>query len=426
MDFQKDEGIFRKYKHIFNTYEDFFNRDNYPKFSAKSYLPIDEEVCVCLMGKQYKDCCKTKHKEAIKFRKENPGVIEEELDQFYLQKDSKLISSKVEKASVNKKNIAYCSAHEVFGDCDHGNHMRHSHTLTENNVLRNLSFGDKVIGFNDHKVPNEDALNKDISMFYSEIPIENASVTVSFCKKHDEELFADIEKDGNTDYSGTSIQNIEYSLKAITFDIYYKIMNIFYMAELIRNNKYAICSPDGSQSEYFRNYHHSVETLFRLYPLMLKMLNELKRLKTQEAESKLETIIFELPIERINLSLSEVIEYEDILCFVNVINSKKPYIIVSYYKESKRIISIDKLKKMYDSCENEKLQLWYLWNFIKELLINSINIYFNKTAFYDLSDEAKVYLYIVHREGIADIPPEWQNFHDIELMRFLYGCNIML
>ncbi|QTH42030.1 hypothetical protein J4772_31715 [Cohnella sp. LGH] len=423
MDFQEYEGVFRKYKGIFQKYEDFFNREKYPKFSPESYLPMDEEVCVCLIGKHYKDCCKKKLVEAIKFRKENFELVEEELNQFYFQKDSKLISHKIEEKSVNKKNIAYCSAHEVFGDCNHDETIVHSHTLSRGNVLNNLSSGNKVIRFNDHKVPNVETLVKEISKFYSEVPIRKASVTVSFCEKHDEELFAEIEKDGNTDYSGTSIQNIEYSLKAITFDIYYRIMNIFYMAELICENRYATCKPDGSQSEYFRNYYNSVETLFRLYPLMLKMLNELKQLKKQEAESELETIYFGLPVDRINLSLSEVIEFEDIFCYVNVINSKKPYIIVSYYKDLKRIVSIDKLKKQYESCKDKNKQLMYLWNFIKELLINALNIYFNKTAFDKLSDEAKVYLYIVHREGIADIPSEWQDIHDKEIMGILYETS---
>ena len=42
----------------FQKYEDIFNRDNYPMFLTDLFLPRDDKACVCLSGKQYKDCCK--------------------------------------------------------------------------------------------------------------------------------------------------------------------------------------------------------------------------------------------------------------------------------------------------------------------------------------------------------------------------------
>ena len=360
--------------------------------------------------------------EANKFRKANTELVQEELKQQYYKKDSKLLSYKVEDKSVNKKNIAYCSAKKVFGDCNNDNYMKHSHTLSRGNILRNLSCGDKLIRFNDHKMPDENTILKHILDYYSEVSIDDASVTVSFCKTHDEELFAAIEKDGNTDYLGTTIQNVEYSLKAITFDIYYKIMNIRYFAQLIEINKSIVYNPDGSQSKYFMDYHNAVETLFKLYPLMLKMLKELKQLIEQGIESELKTVYFELPVSMVNFALSEVIYLEDSICYVNVINSKKPYVIVSYYKDSGRIVQIDKLKKQYDLCNNLNIneQLKCLWSFTKELLINAQNIYFNKTAFHKLTSMAKVYLYCVHREGVSNIPSNEQKIYDNELINILY------
>lgn len=48
--------------------------------------------------------------------------------------------------------------------------------------------------------------NKIINHGYSEEYIAKASVTVSFCKKHDKELFSAIETDGNSNYSGTAFK----------------------------------------------------------------------------------------------------------------------------------------------------------------------------------------------------------------------------
>ncbi|GED63271.1 hypothetical protein LFU01_17230 [Lysinibacillus fusiformis] len=78
-----------------------------------------------------------------------------------------------------------------------------------------------------------------------------------------------------------------------------------------------------------------------------------------------------LPLNKVNFSLSEIMNIEDTIYYTNVINSKKPYIIVSYYKKNGRIVMLDKLKE--------------------EFLINALNIYFNKRAFYRYSDIEKVY-----------------------------------
>lgn len=308
----------------FQIYDDIFNRDNYPAFKKNflnNFKPLDDKACVCLSGKQYKDCCKKDIEEAIKNRKTNDEVINENLKQLYFQKNSKLISFKVEKKAVKKKNISYCSAEKVFGDCDFNNNNVHSHTLSRGNILSNLSDNGELIRFNDHTVIDADKISNQISDYYSDVSIDEASVTVSFCKTHDEELFADIEKDGNTEYLNTEIQNLEYSLKAITFDIYYKIMSILYMARLIEENKYIVCNPDGSASRYFTDYRNMVKALFELYPIMLKILNEIKDLKERKLDPKLKSICFKLPIQKVNFSLSEVIMLGNTPCFVNVINS---------------------------------------------------------------------------------------------------------
>ncbi|MDQ0170516.1 hypothetical protein [Paenibacillus tundrae] len=410
----------------FQLYDELFNRDNYPAFSPKDYLPMDNKMCVCLSGDLYENCCKKEVEDAKINRKIDP-YANEILEKTYSKKDKKLLSYITEDKSLNKKNISYCAANKVFGDCDNKNHMRRSHTLARGIVLKNLSGGEKVIRFNDHKINSEqdkEAFFNTIGKSgYSEVDIEDASVTVSFCKKHDIELFSSIETDGNGNYSGNNIQNLEYALKSISFDIYYNIMNIKFLSELIKETKYVAFNPDGSNSSFFQDYNLRVNSLFDLYPLMLKVLEELKLLLADNKEPSLETVSFELPLSKVNFSLSEIMIIDDTICFANCINAGKPYIIISYYKNNERIASLDKWKEQYNLNQSNKIgELKSLWPLIKgKFLINAQNIYFNKEAFDKLSDLTKGYLYVIHREGTKDIPDKVQVECDEELMRILYG-----
>ncbi|ULO04814.1 hypothetical protein H1230_16845 [Paenibacillus sp. 19GGS1-52] len=159
-----------------------------------------------------------------------------------------------------------------------------------------------------------------------------------------------------------------------------------------------------------------------LYPLMLKILVELKLIIENGVEPELITVSFELPLNKVNFSLSEIMVIEGTICYTNVINAEKPYIIVSYYKNNGRIVMFDKLKEKFElNQSNKRARLKCLWPFIKEeFLINAQNIYFNKKAFDKFTDETKVYLYLVHREGTLDIPDIIQRKCDKEIMRILY------
>ena len=410
----------------FQKYDDIFNKYNYPEFKEiinaekVMYVPKDDKPCICLSGEKYKDCCKKDVDKAKKNRKVKG--VKEELERLYFQKDSKLISSKVENKSVEKKNISYCSACKIFGDCDTNHNNTRSHTLSKGNILKNLSGdgNDIVTCFNDHKVIDIEKIRNDINQYFTNVFIEDASVTVSFCKKHDVELFADIETDGNTEYKRSDIQNLEYSLKAVSFDIYYKIMNISYMSKLINENKNVVYNDDGKYSSYFNDYYYTQKSLFDIYPLMLKIISEIKDLKEKKVKPKLKSVYFELPVNKVNFSCSEVIYEWQTYCFINVINSKKPYIIISYYEED-GITELNKLKSKFKSLSfNKYLQINCLSEFVMMLLSNAQNIYFNSEAFEKLSDEEKVYLYIVHREGTYGIPYNIQHNNNRKLIDVLF------
>lgn len=402
----------------FQNYDEVFNRDNYPVFDTMTITPKDDKNCICLSGKKYADCCKKFIEEANILRKENPNVAEEALTALYNRKIKKMLSYRIENKAINKKNVSYCSASKVFSDCDMSNHVTRSHTMSRGNVLTKLGNGNGLVHFNDHVTPNK----ADITNYFKDILEKDASVTVSFCKKHDEELFAEIEKDGKTDYLGTNIQNLEYALKAISFDIYYKVMNIKYLAELVEQNKFVTSTPDGSNSIFFDNYHNTVETLFLLYPSMIKLL---EMLKVETPKSNLVTVIFELPSERINYSLSEVLEIEDTICYVNVINCQKPFVIISYFQENNRVKYLDLVKDQFEKLKEEEgsIEIISLFPFTKLLLINAQNIYFNKLAFDKLDDSVKEYLFIIHREGTKNIPTKIQELYDFIIFSTLYNIG---
>lgn len=400
----------------FQNYDEIFNRNNYPVFDKVTLIPKDNKSCICLSGKKYIDCCKPLIEEANILRKDNPNLADETLAELYDRKIKKMLSYRIENKAIDKKNVSYCSANKVFSNCDIGNHMTRSHTMSRGNVLTKLGNGSGLVRFNDHVTPK----NANMTNYFKDISERDASVTVSFCKKHDEELFAEIEKDGKTDYLGTNIQNLEYALKAISFDVYYKVMNIKYLAELVEQNKFVTSIPDGSNSLFFKNYHNTVETLFLLYPLMIELL---ETLKAGAEKSTLVTVIFELPSERINYSLSEVLEIENTICFINVINCQKPFIIISYFQDGVRVKSIDLMKDEFEKLkqESESIEIISLFSFTKLLLINSQNIYFNKLEFDKLDERVKEYLFIVHREGAKGIPTKIQEKYDLIIFSMLYN-----
>src|SRR5699024_6727843 len=265
-------------KKIFQNYDMIFDRSYYPDFEIHqgTYIPKDSKPCICLSKEHYENCCKSKIEEAINLRKTNPEEACKKLIDQYNRKNKKLLSFRTEEKSISKKNISYCAAQNIFGDCD--NHkIRHSHTLAKGNVLKHLKNKGGLIRFNDHIILNEDKINaKSFDEHFEIVKDNKASVTVSFCKKHDEELFAHIEKDGNETFENSIIQNLEYSLKAITFEIYYKIMNIKYLSNLVKENKLVVTKSDGSFNNFFEDYYNNVEEIFKLYPIMIDLLRECK------------------------------------------------------------------------------------------------------------------------------------------------------
>lgn len=389
----------------FQKYDDLFCRRNYPVFDG-NFLPKDDSPCICLSGNKYKNCCKKDVEAALQH--DNDKRDAEELKNIYQQSEKKLISTIIEHKAVNKKNISYCLAEKILGNCDLHNNVK-SHTLARGSVLTNLAGADcDVVSFNDHIMVDCNMIKKNIEIYYKQVKLKDASLTVSYCKEHDKELFLDIEVAEKCKYEKKEIQNLEYALKAISFQIYYYIENIKYFSKLIQTSKKVFGSYNGGKSHLLEHYSVYVDELFRLHPISQRMIQEIQNFKQGKMHTKLKTVYFKLPCKRINISCSEVIEEQGVYYFINVINAPEPYMIFSYYEEQEnQEVWIKEIKKEFDE---ENCREYYITNFILSFIVtNAQNIYINKTKFNQLSEDEKIYLYVIHREGTIGIPDEYQD-----------------
>ena len=399
----------------FQKYDDLFCRDNYPVFNAE-YLPEDNSACICLSGKKYGECCKENVEKAIQHRNDENDY--QQLKKIYYPKSEKtLISSKVVNKAINKKNISYCLAEKIFGHCSCSNVK--SHTLSEGNVLHNLA-SNYVFSFNDHRVIDFDTIENNIDCYYKKVSLKYASLTVSYCKDHDRELFLDIEADGKRNYGNKDIENLEYALKAVSFQIYYNIEQIKYFSELIKESMNVLSlNSEGQKLSLLKQYSILVDELFQLYPLSQKIIEEIKNFKQKKTATKLKTVYFKLPYKKINISCSEVIEEQGIQYFVNVVNAPEPYMIFSYYESENKNVWINKIKEEF---ENSTCPQYDIYDFVLSFIItNAQNIYMNEQKFEQLLPEDKIYLYVVHREGIGTIEDKSVHYEHFEsLYRFLF------
>ena len=273
--------------------------------------------------------------------------------------------------------------------------------------MTNLAGADcDVVSFNDHIMVDCNMIKKNIEIYYKQVKLKDASLTVSYCKEHDKELFLDIEVAEKCKYEKKEIQNLEYALKAISFQIYYYIENIKYFSKLIQTSKKVFGSYNGGKSHLLEHYSVYVDELFRLHPISQRMIQEIQNFKQGKMHTKLKTVYFKLHCKRINISCSEVIEEQGVYYFINVINAPEPYLIFSYYEEQEnQEVWTKEIKREFDE-GNE----YYITNFILSFIVtNAQNIYINKTKFNQLSEDEKIYLYVIHREGTIGIPDEYQD-----------------
>lgn len=377
-------------------YNEIFDISRYPSFK-NGYQPDEDGPCICLSGKKYKECCKEKviRSRLIKYlNMHNDG-----LEELYKTKYEKLPSRRLFKKDIVKKKLSFCLACKVLDDCTIDNKNNgcidtvYSHTLSRGVVLKNLCNNEKdyVKQIDDHVMIND--TDKKASDRYIDIDIHKASITVAFCKKHDEWLFEDVEKEGHKDYCNYEIQNLEYALKAISFEIYDLAFSVDYMVALINENINVVYE-DENFSGLLMEYAIKLDLMKSYLKTIDKLIIDIKKFKEENKKSDIETLVIPLAYKRVEYSLAEVLDG----CFVNIINAPKPFIIVSYYPdikiEDQEILLLANNYKLSSSNENLKLITEYI-------ISNSKNIYFNKSTIDSLSEKVKEELYYAHRWGIG-------------------------
>ena len=211
------------------------------------------------------------------------------------------------------------------------------------------------------------------------------------------EIKGDINKEKQTDKENEKVEDYSDGVDNLDY-----IENVRYLSELIKTSKNVLSSCDGCKSDLLKQYSICVDELFRLYPLSQRIIEEIKNFKQGKKDIKLKTVYIKIPCKKINISCSEVIEEQGIYYFINVVNAPEAYMIFSYYEGENKKVWINEIKNKFENriCKQDDI-----YNFMLSFVItNAQNIYMNRRKFKQLSDEEKRYLYVVHREGTANIP----------------------
>lgn len=385
-----------------------FNKDNYPKFDSNNKCDPYSK-CLCLSGKKFKFCCKSKIDEA----KKTPTKSKDErlASLYFPNRSKKLVSFKTEHQSIDKKKISYCACQNIQNKLTRaGNgitctHNVYAHTLAKSSVLNNLTNNCHLYHFNDHKMAI-DARKDNIDEYYLKETTESSSGVIAFCKEHDDVMFEEIEKNNN--YTGNLIQNYEFALKAIAFSTYYYLMNVKYFSDLLLSTP-LVAVTSNTEYNFLADYNDSIKTMFELYSIQNRLIEDIVRLKNNSniiLSDQLCTILLDIPARKIRFSLSEWIIWNGKNCFVNVVNLPSPMIIISSYSTISKSEFLDSTNRIED-----------FYQLISDLIVDSKNIYFDPilieeknddgtTNLFSLSTEEKLILYKAHRTILQEVDTE--------------------
>ena len=83
-------------------YDNLFDLKKYPRFSGSNLEPDFDGPCLCLSGKKYCDCCKTRIEHSRLGKASRSGDVE--LERIYNVKKSKLPSHRMIKSIIRRKS----------------------------------------------------------------------------------------------------------------------------------------------------------------------------------------------------------------------------------------------------------------------------------------------------------------------------------
>lgn len=301
-----------------------------------------KEGCPCGSGKVFSECCYLK--ENRKFHNNNEALS-------IIAKNSK------------KSRINIC----LYNECK--SKAIGAHALQENGILSKLAVDKYILIQNKKQNPELLEVKKDVKepfYFLSKELIKNATVQTCFCKKHDDELFEDIEK-SNRIFSPNNLKQL--------FLFAYRTVSFEYYTEITTNKFYINMFKDVPQLTknplIVKNYRNSLKKKEE----MDYYKNNFDEILINEKYSELATLAIEFPYE---------IKFANYMCIapnfdltgnkVNVLDNEskmmKRLFITSFSKNEKSYILISVLKKDF------KIYKKYL-NSFEQVSQDVIKYYFN-------------------------------------------------
>lgn len=301
-----------------------------------------------------------------------------------------------------KKRIKYCTAKRIYSkDCE--DLIKNAHTLSRGNNFKSLTDENSVYTFNEH-VPIIFWNIDKIDSCYINQKVENqASAYPIYCNKHDTLIFKEIEQAGKSPFENTYIENIEYAIKSCSFELYYKVLNLKYLAYIFENEPLVL------DRNFNNSYFLTQKYMFETNNVSNKLLDLHKKYFQKGYKfKKFKTVVINIPSKKIECTLSEMLKVDGINVFINMINCPLPKIIISWYDNGQ-------------VCNRD----WEEW--VNLILMNSTNIFFSNQFISGLDQYEKTYLYLNHRRT-SELSQEQQNFLKIndKLLKGIINklCNL--
>lgn len=344
----------------------------------KKYQIQKNENCPCGSGVKYKECC-------------------------LMAQDAMIHSKKLEvlPAELLRKSFYKTCLYPDHSKCS--SNIIGAHALQNNRILSKLSIDNHVIMLDRRNKPIWfDMPNGEKLSFYEykSKGVNDATKYSCYCKKHDNDLFEDIEKDGCEYKVGDKKQEFLFAYKAFAFEYYLQTVNMKQFKALIKkvpsyltdykyvkNYRYLI-SKDCSLAQYKQKFDNCL--LSNDYMLMETL--------TLEINEEIKFANFSCFSPKYNLEgkrLSRFMLRNDYKrnIFLTIFPAEgKSYILISYFKEDYK-----KLKKLIEA--------------LKRADENLIKFYLN-------------IIVPIYSENIVICPDLWNNWDEDTKWMFTYYNNL--
>lgn len=172
----------------------------------KSKYVLDDEICLCGSNRKYKECCKFKNDVKVN---EKEKIVE------------------IQKMFTNKKYLLKTCLFPGEKKCT--KKSIHAHALQNNRILSLISEKDHVIILNRKKKPmviDVGRNEKEVIYLFDKESVNKATAYDSFCKEHDDKVFAPIEKQGCDFNKDNDEQKYIYAYKAFIFEYYKELATL--------------------------------------------------------------------------------------------------------------------------------------------------------------------------------------------------------